>query len=68
MILVVDTWDRKLKWVVDWNGMYEKMVQVPQHSIRNEMMMNNYLLNRDLLYQPFLLLVLDKQFVYKKFH
>jgi hypothetical protein len=29
MVLGVDRWDEKLKWVVDWNEMYEKLVEVP---------------------------------------
>jgi hypothetical protein len=53
MVLVVDTWDEKLKLVVDWDEMYETMVEVLYYSIRIEMMMDNYLPNRDLFYQLF---------------
>ena len=63
MAFVLDTLVEKALAVVDWNEMYEKMVEVPLNSIQIETMMQNYLVDKELIYQQILLLVGEKQLV-----
>jgi hypothetical protein len=63
MVLVLDTLIEKVFVVVDWNEMYEKMVEVPSNSIQIETKMQNYLVDKELIYQQISLLVEEKHFV-----
>ena len=51
MVHELDTSDEKVILAVDWNEMYEKLVEVPWYSIQIEWMMHNYLLNKEMIYQ-----------------
>ncbi len=57
---MLDTLDEKASLFVDWNEMYEKLVEVPWHSIQ---MMQNYLLDKELIYQQIWLSAGEKQIV-----
>jgi hypothetical protein len=63
MVLVLDTLIEKVFVVVDWNEMYDKMVEVPSNSIQIETKMQNYLVDKELIYQQISLLVEEKHFV-----
>lgn len=57
MARVLDTSDEKVKLAVDWNEMCGKLAEVPWYSISIEWMMRNYLLNREMIYQLILRMV-----------